>query len=438
VLTKAVAGHPLLEVLSLCNNITIGYRGLALIGRELRKVQLRELNIDSCVPDDNPGISASKMFYACCALADGLKCNNSIQRINWNNNEFGAEEVRMLMRATANRRVLLNATFDVRSDDDVVAIGEELPSAQFGEVVLMSNATYTVEDPFYGALGALAHGLSNSRTLYAVTVSLEYYMPSDEAIQLMQAVRNHPTIQCLRLLNSGMMSMDGLQAIGEQLPNAKTLKSLFLNGFSEDELDEETINSFTADDIPYEVSVINSACLALANGVRSSRSLQELNLYNRHLQFPHALELVRAAAGHPSLQKLSFNLKLSISLVEAEQLAAVLPTLQLKEFLTDFRGVWEAEETAHLRRARDALLEVVKSNFSLHKLTIPAFGLENTISFYLELNRLGRLGLIQEQGISPARWCDVLATLNVAQTFYFFSNQPLLLSMLLASCENDE
>jgi hypothetical protein len=275
---------------------------------------------------------------------------------------------------------------------DIVAIADELRNAQLGELVLTNIRTdfqrYKDEDPFYGAFSELAHGLSNSKTLSAVTLSLNYLMPSHEAEQLMRAVESHPTIQHLHLLTQGTMQMDGLQTIGEQLANATTLKSLSLNGFLEDEFEQGPI-------LAVDVSVVNGACLALANGVRSNRSLHELNLFHRYLQFPNALEVVRAVANHPSLRKLTLHLKLSISLIEVGQLAAVLGTLQLKEFLTDFRYLpssdeEEEEKSEHFMQVRHALLEGVKSNFYLHKLTIPALGLEQEIQYYIEQNRLGR------------------------------------------------
>jgi hypothetical protein len=390
-LIQAAANYPTLESLSLARNDSIGYDGLELIGRELGNVQLRELAISSCIPvNDDPDPDANEMFTASRALADGLKANHTIQSLNWHCVEFGPEGLRILMRATAHRQVLLNIIIDVASGFDIVAIGDELRHAQLGELVLTNTRTdYVDEDPFYGAFSELAHGLSNSRTLSAFTLSLNYSMPSNDAEQLMRAVGSHPSIQRLHLLTQGEMRMDGLQTIGEQLANATTLKSLSLNGFLEDEFERGYFRAV-------DVGVVNGACLALANGVRSNRSLQELNLFHRYLQFPHALEVVRAATNHPSLQKLTLSLKLSISLIEVGQLAAALGTLQLKEFLTDFRCLPSSDEekSEQFMQVRDALLEGVKSNVYLHKLTIPGLGLEQEIQFYIEQNRLGRLGLI--------------------------------------------
>jgi hypothetical protein len=437
-LIKTASNHPSLEALSLDRNDSIGYDGLTFIGQELGNVRLLELNIKSCI---NCG-TAMEIYRACRALADGLQANSTIQKLDWDGNRFGLEGLRMLMKATTNRHVMLKVAIEMESAIQVEVFRDELRDAQLGELLLTNTHSdcfrrYETESPFHGALESLAHGFSNNRTLYAITLALRYFVPSNEAEQLMRVLGNHPTIQCLHLLTKGTMRFDGLQTIGEHLASATTLKALSLNGFYaedwelEDDDEEDEENSAAA---PVDSSVANMACLALANGLRDNRYLQELNLYHREMQFPNALELVRAAANHPSLQKLSLDLNLSVSLVEVRQLADVLGLLHLKEFLTDFRCSWsDSEKTSEFfAQAHGALLEGVGKNFFLHKLTIPTLDLTEEIGFYMELNRLGRIGLIHEQGISPARWCDVLSELDVPQIFYFFSEQPSLVSLLLS------
>jgi hypothetical protein len=56
------------------------------------------------------------------------------------------------------------------------------------------------------------------------------------------------------------------------------------------------------------------------------------SLVSQILAVTECFEVVRAATNHPSLQKLTLNLQLSISLIEVGQLAAMLGTLKLKEF----------------------------------------------------------------------------------------------------------
>jgi hypothetical protein len=114
-LIQAAANYNPFESLSLASNDSIGYDGLVLIGRELGNVQLRELAIGSCIPDDDDPDPANEMFNACRALADGLKANHTIQSLNWHEVDFGPEGLRMLMRATAHRQVLLNIIIDVGS-----------------------------------------------------------------------------------------------------------------------------------------------------------------------------------------------------------------------------------------------------------------------------------------------------------------------------------
>jgi hypothetical protein len=448
VLIQAVSRHPLLQVLQLSGNNSIGCDGLTIIGKALRNVQLRKLAIYSRFPCyGNDGTAKKKIYRTCRALADGLNANNTIQMLELNDATlFGVEGLQMLMKATANRRILLNLTIGVRLGSEVAVIGDELRDAQLGELVLTVPFDY-LDDTLYGAFESLSRGLSRSRTLCSFTFSKHYVLSSNEAELLMLAVGSHPTIRRLHLLTKGKMSWGGLQTIGEHLANATSLSALSLNGFRYNPSDFNHAYDDTAAAI-----VINSACQALANGLRTNGCIQELNLFHRGMQFPNALELVRAATNHPSLQKLSLDLNLSISLVEVGQLADVLGTLHLKEFVTNFRCSWSGseEQSTNFRcwwsevqserstQARGALLEGVRNNFCLHELKIPTLGLMDEIEFYLKLNRLGRRGLIQEQGISPAHWCDVLTKLDVAEIFYFFSEQPSLMSWLLSSSKNDE
>jgi hypothetical protein len=438
VLIQAVLHHPLLQELQLLdNNNSIGTDGFTIIGQALGNVQLRKLVIDSrdFPYNEHDGSAKTEINRTCRAFADGLYANNTIQTLELDDAKlFGAEGLQMLMKATANRQVLLNLTIGVRLGSEVAVIGDELRDAQLGELVLTAPFDY-LDDTVYGAFESLSRGLSRSRTLCSFTFSMHYVLSSNEAELLMLAVGSHPTIRRLHLLTKGRMSWGGLQTIGEHLANATSLSALSLNGFLYDQDGYYYKNDGTAADI-----VINSACQALANGLRTNGCIQELNLFHRGMQFPNALKLVRAATNHPSLQKLSLDLNLSISLVEVGQLVDVLGTLHLKEFVTSFRCLWSASEEQSERstQARGALLEGVRNNFVLHELKIPTLGLMDEIEFYLKLNRLGRRGLIQEQGISPAHWCDVLTKLDVAEIFYFFSEQPSLMSWLLSSSKNDE
>jgi hypothetical protein len=80
--------------------------------------------------------------------------------------------------------------------------------------------------------------------------------------------------------------------------------------------------------------------------------------------------------------------------------------------------------------ARAAFRQGVRNNFHLCQLKLTFLGYDEQIEFYLELNRYGRLRLLEEQGPALVLWCYFLEKVNKepSHMFYFLRQQPWVIS----------
>jgi hypothetical protein len=99
-LMREAARHSAFCKLDLSGNTTIGHHGLELIGKELPAIGFTTLDIYRCCDGFSTPTDATQ-DAVCRALADGLRGNSSLVRLDIGCNHLGANGARMLMQAMA-------------------------------------------------------------------------------------------------------------------------------------------------------------------------------------------------------------------------------------------------------------------------------------------------------------------------------------------------
>jgi hypothetical protein len=268
---------------------------------------------------------------------------------------------------------------------------------------------------------ALAQGLRNNMSLQ--TLSLDSFcLDAFEVHILMVALRSHPSME--KLMLSGIhpdIGYLGIQRIGEHLPFTN-LKSVVLRTHND---------SFT--DVLIAGDAANEACRALAGGLRNSTAIQELRCSYNCFNSSHVLLLVRAVTNHPSMTSLGLCMDVSsIDLGFLKLIADEIPLLRLTAF--DVYNISETTppnpESKAFFLVRRAFQDGVMNNLHLCQLTLSFLGDDEEIEFYMELNRLGRLRVLEGQGLAPVLWCYLLDKLKEepSQMYYFLRERPWLIS----------
>lgn len=147
---RGIASHPNFSNLGLSKNREIGYEGFKLIGQELGRAGLDDLNLESCVDLE---VAASQppesRLEACEALANGLRENPSVKEIMLGNNGIDATGARTLVRGIAHHRSLTKLALAQNKSighEGLKWIGQELPSLRLEELDL-TDCTLGASNP---------------------------------------------------------------------------------------------------------------------------------------------------------------------------------------------------------------------------------------------------------------------------------------------------
>jgi hypothetical protein len=176
-LMREAARHSVFCKLDLSRNPTIGQRGLELIGQELSAIFFHTLIIDGCcdaLPTPTADSDAEAIQDAVCqALADGLRGNSSLVRLDIGCNHLGAKGAQMLMQAVAVHPSLQSLSL---TGDKTVGfsglkwIGMELPHTKLKSICL-ANCDWSESPAATSAGQALLDGVRRNRTLTS------FYLP---------------------------------------------------------------------------------------------------------------------------------------------------------------------------------------------------------------------------------------------------------------------
>ncbi len=414
-LMGAAAVHPSFIKLDISYNRSIGLDGIRLLGEDLGNVHLKELCITNCENPDDVDYSLDSELMAFDALTEGLRKNATIEKIDSDiNNGIDPERLQSLLRATTNRPVLLHLDLITYTTNEIRAIGEELSSARLKELhVRRVGMISDMQDKhtWNAAFRVLLHGLQNNISLRTISLD-DWLLGSIEVDMLMMALRSHPSVEKLVLRRNSAIGYLGIQRIGEQLAFTR-LKSITLN----DILDPLGFNSEAVD-------VTDEACQALAEGLRNSTTIQELRFNYSCFTAAQALLLVRAVTNHPSMTKLYIGVDTGHDLGQMKHIADEIPSLNLTTL--DIGSNLETMPTKNTaskayQLALAAFQQGIKNNFHLCHLRFTFLGFDEQIEFYLDLNRYGRLRLLEGQGLAPALWCYLLEGLkNGPSLMYYF------------------
>ncbi len=395
----------------------IGFAGIRLLGEELGNVHLKELCIKNCARSNDSGHSLASKMLAFDALTEGLRKNTTIQSLV-SDIDIGSdsERLRGLLRATTNRPVLLHLGLMTCSTNEIRAIGEELSSARLKELhvrrVGFLESEIQDKHTWNAAFQALQQGLQNNMTLQ--TISLDnWLLGSTEVDMLMIALRNHPSLENLVLRINGAIGFLGIQRIGEHLAFTR-LKSITLS---------DMLDPFGYDSEAVDVS--DEASQALADGLRHSTTIQELQFNCSCFTAAQALLLVRAVTNHPSMTKLYIGTDTGHDLGQMKLIADEIPFLRLTTLVigSNLETMPTTKTTSKAYQlALTMFQQGIKNNFHICHLRFTFLGFDEQIEFYLDLNRYGRLRLLEGQGLAPAVWCYLLNKLKnepMSHMYYF-------------------
>jgi hypothetical protein len=425
-LLKAAAVHPSFIKLEISSNKFIGFDGIRLLGEELGNVHLKELRFIGCTRSNNVESDTVSKMLAFDALAEGLRNNTTIEKIDSSCvlSDVGPDRLRKLLRATTNRPVFLHLYLWANSTNDILAIGEELSSARLKELHLDHRVSLESDiqarHRWNVAFQVLLQGLRNNLYLQVFRLD-DTLLRSTDVGMLMMALRSHPTMEKLVLCKNHSMGYLGMQRIGEQLAFTN-LKSIVLN----DTMERNDIH-VEADEFTDET------CRALAEGLRNSTTIQELQINFACFTTAQALLLVRAVTNHPSMAELQIFFRNDLDMNQLKLIADEIPSLRLT--LLNIRCFYmEPMTTTTAIKAYDlarvTLQQGMKHNFHLCKLDIALLDEDKQIQFYLELNRFGRLQILEGQGLAPVLWCYLLDKLKSepSHMYYFLREQPWVIS----------
>lgn len=175
-LCRAIGGehHPALQILSLLGNHLIGHDGLIMIGELLPQLHLVDLDISSiCMGIYSPP-TAEVSYQASLALANGLRGNTTLTKLDVGGNHLSARGAQVLLQAVAAHPTLRH--LNLKNDVSIGLVGlqyiaQELPHTHLESIVL-SN----VVDPWPKTKRAretaqsLVEGVRNTRTLTKCTM----------------------------------------------------------------------------------------------------------------------------------------------------------------------------------------------------------------------------------------------------------------------------
>jgi hypothetical protein len=425
-LMRAVANHSNFEYLDLSNNPSIGYLGLQCIGEGLGNVRLLGLNICNCLPHNpEPNLVVSALQ----ALADGLSRNTTLQRLDWDQHELWPDGMRSILLCTARRPVLLNTKLTIHSLAELKAVGEAVRIAKLGELhcEVEIEREGADDDELCDAFCCLAQGLQNSHSLLSFgIVNSTFFYSFQAATPLMVAVNRHSTIQKFQF---GGIRHDGLCMIGDHSATS-SLTSLFLTTM-------DIVRPPSNNEV--SVEILDHAFSILANGVKNNRSIQELSVHNEQMRVTNLNDLMEAVTDHPTMQKLAFPASITTSYDEIKIIAKqVTQHLRLKELCFNFEIKELAAGSKAANEARKAIVQAMKDNYYLQKLTIPhSLGVTKEKELYLGLNGCGRLQLMGGnndcQGLSalsPTLFCQFLSNVSskTSNIYYFLCEHPWFIS----------
>jgi hypothetical protein len=416
-LMRAAASHRILAKLNLSKNKKIGYGGLQMIGEELGRVSLVELDIVECV-----GLNTANRSSACVALAEGLRKNASIERMRWQyGNELGPEGVQMMLRATASRSIPMNFDCTIKSWDELQFIGKELSHARLKQLRLYfvsSLEPMTLRDEL---LLAFVNGLHLTHSIQKLSMD-NFSLTREQTQFLFTALSDHPTMEFLDVDGKDTFGYQGLEIVGNLVASSR----LLLISFSSNNAQCDTA-------ITSPIAARIQACQVLANGLRNNSTIQILRLgYNVDMDWDRTQLLLAASANHPSLWELSLDLNFGLGKGEIIAIAQHIPNLRLKELcVMDHYFVRTRIPSKETEEAGLVLAESIKNNFHLCELEIPAVYMNRQAQFFLDLNSFGRLQLLARPGLAPELCCYVLSklTAKASHMFYFLKEQPWLMTV---------
>jgi hypothetical protein len=137
---QEAARHSVFRKLNLSRNHTIGQRGLELIGQELPAIGFNTLILRKCCIELATSTTLEAVQDAVCrALADGLRGNSTLVRLDISFNPLGAKGAQMLMQAAAVHPSLESLSLAGDSTvglSGIKLIGIELPHTKLKEISL--------------------------------------------------------------------------------------------------------------------------------------------------------------------------------------------------------------------------------------------------------------------------------------------------------------
>jgi hypothetical protein len=414
---RAAASHRILAKLNLSRNKKIGYRGLRMIGQELDRVSLVELDIVECV-----GLNTAYRSSACVALAEGLRKNASIERMDWQyGNDLDPEGVEMMLRATASRSIPMFFGYTIEPWHELQFIGKGLSHARLTELRLYFDSSLEPMMLRDELLLAFVNGLRLTHTLRKLTMD-NFKLTREQTRVLFTALSDHPTLEVLDVDGKDTLGYQGLEIVGNLVASSR----LLLISFTSNKAQCDTA-------ITSPIAARNQACQVIANGLRSNSTIQRLRLgYNVDMDWDRSQLLLTASANHPSLLELSIDLNFGLGKDEIIALAQHIPNLRLNDLcVNDHHFVRTRIPSKETEEAGLVLAESIKNNFYLCELEIPAVYLNRQAKFFLELNIFGRLQLLVRPGLAPELCCYVLSKLTAKSShiFYFLKEQPWLMTV---------
>jgi hypothetical protein len=162
-------------------------RELKTIGEELSNAQLGRLSLAWEHENETDGIERDAAYLA---LFKGLNENRTLRALSFNNFWFKTREVEMVLAAVGNHPTIkeLNAAI---VDEGLGTIGNQLATST---LIILKFTLFIAKECVNNGIGGLAQGLANNSFIQELYLSHSSVRFTD-ALQLMRAVTNHPSLQ---------------------------------------------------------------------------------------------------------------------------------------------------------------------------------------------------------------------------------------------------
>jgi hypothetical protein len=246
--------------------------------------------------------------------------------------------------------------------------------------------------------------VSSIRSLETLSIEENCHVPYlCEGLRLTESVTNLE-------ITRQMLDLDQMQLLSTTLPHCLSIKSLNL---SQAQMDDERL-------------------MILLEHWQPTSPLEKLDVSFNNITAVGAAGLFRACSNLPLLKSLQMKYNQQIGYPGIHMIANELPNVPLKTLdISECYYSRPYEGESDLRRAVDALTDGVRGSHTLGRLVF-SFGTDR-LSFFLELNRLGRFLLTINHGLASTVWCHIFEkcgrtrnTKRANLVYYFLREQPHL------------